>query len=427
MHHPSLITDLPSFLPKLPDRPLLLGLSGGADSVALLRALIARGCLVTAVHCNFHLRGAESNRDEVFVSDLCQRLGVELTIHHFDAIQYASQNHFSLEDACRRLRYDLFFRIMEERDFARVAIAHNADDNAETLLLALMRGAGLRGIKAMTYDDGRIIRPLLNIARSEIEAWLDQIGQNFIIDSTNLKNDFKRNYLRNQIIPALEKRWPAARNSFNRSIAALQADFLLLQQFLEPVAQAPVLSYSHVTSSAAPKSLIYHFIRSFGGTTIQAEEMARSCNPIPRFGAHWSTPHGKIIAGRDGFEKIPHFPIKFPQLSGEEVNLTTSSIIEMKQNRNHDELWTTLSPQHFEIRHRREGDKIQSLGMKGHQRVADIIKDARLSHTQANQVVVVEHKQSGCIVWIPGLKRSRQFLIDLKNPPLKAWRIKLRH
>jgi len=156
---------------------VLAGVSGGADSVALLLALRSDPHMeLTAVHCNFHLRGEESDRDMLFVEQLSGRLGVPLVTVHFDVPEYIRRNGVSVEMACRDLRYAEFRRIMSQVGAGRIAVAHNADDNAETLLLNLMRGAGVAGLRGMRPDTGEVIRPLLSLSRADIERYLDAKG-----------------------------------------------------------------------------------------------------------------------------------------------------------------------------------------------------------------------------------------------------------
>ncbi len=128
--------------------------------------------------------------------------------------------------ACRDLRYAFFREEMRRLGCARIAVAHNADDNVETFLLSLMRGAGLKGLKAMTADNGEIMRPLLEVSRKDIEIYLERIGQDFITDSTNLECDFARNFLRLQVLPLLEQRWPGAKKSITKASATLQPIFI---------------------------------------------------------------------------------------------------------------------------------------------------------------------------------------------------------
>ncbi len=187
-----------------------VALSGGADSVSLLRLLLEAGCDVVALHCNFHLRGQESDRDETFVRDLCARLQVPLHVKDFDTEQYAREKGVSLEMAARELRYEWFEGMRRELGCAHVAVAHHMEDQAETVLLNLVRGTGLRGLAGMRERNGNIVRPLLRFTKADILAYLEEIGQDYVTDSTNMEANCQRNKLRLQIIPLLREINPKA-------------------------------------------------------------------------------------------------------------------------------------------------------------------------------------------------------------------------
>ena len=176
-----------------PHDKILVALSGGADSVALLRVLHALDYSCECLHCNFHLRGEESDADEAFVRQLCEERGVTLYVEHFDTEAYAKQHRISIEMAARELRYDFFERLRQQLGAASIAVAHHRDDNVETLLLNLVRGSGLKGLCAMQPQNGFIVRPMLNIPRTEIESFLKEAHQPFRTDSTNTDTAFKRN------------------------------------------------------------------------------------------------------------------------------------------------------------------------------------------------------------------------------------------
>ena len=144
----------------MPDAEVLVALSGGADSVALLRMLLRLGYVCHAVHCNFHLRGEESDRDERFVTALCQELNVRLEVLHFDTQTYAHEQHLSVEMAARELRYREFERIRQSENLDAIVVAHHQDDAVETLLLNLIRGAGINGLTGMRVKNGYVVRPL---------------------------------------------------------------------------------------------------------------------------------------------------------------------------------------------------------------------------------------------------------------------------
>ncbi len=209
-------------------KSVVLGVSGGADSTALLYLFDKSGIGYIPVHCNFHLRGEESERDMHSVEKHCERLGKELHCVEFDTRSYMEEKGVSLEVACRELRYAEFRRIMRQTSADRIAVAHNADDNVETLLLNLFRGAGTTGLRGMKPDTGEIIRPLLDITRKEIEDFLDHEGIEFVVDSTNLESDFRRNFLRNDIIPLIETRWPGVKKAIGKSIENLRGEECVL-------------------------------------------------------------------------------------------------------------------------------------------------------------------------------------------------------
>ena len=179
---------------------VLVALSGGADSVALLRCMLELGYKCEAAHCNFHLRGKEADRDEEFCSELCRQLGVRLHRRDCDTRGYSTEHKVSIEMAARELRYDFFRQLAEEEGLEAVAVAHHRDDNAETILLNIVRGTGLRGLAGMPYKNGNIVRPLLNVSRQDILDYLRELGQDFVTDSTNQVADVKRNVVRLKLL-----------------------------------------------------------------------------------------------------------------------------------------------------------------------------------------------------------------------------------
>lgn len=192
----------------------LVALSGGADSVALLLMLKEKGYAnIHALHCNFHLRGEESDRDQKFCEELCRRLIIAIHVKHFDTLQEAKSHNESIEMAARRLRYGWFSQMQHELHAQGIFVAHHQDDQAETVLMNLLRGTGLNGLKGMSPDstvDGlRIIRPLLSTSKQQILDYLSERKQNFVTDSTNLKRNALRNKIRLDVIPLLKELNPS--------------------------------------------------------------------------------------------------------------------------------------------------------------------------------------------------------------------------
>ena len=185
---------------------ILLAVSGGIDSMYLANRApeLFPGARFAVAHCNFGLRGAESDGDEAFVRTWCTEHGMECFVERFDTRGYAAEHGQSIEMAARELRYAWFWRLLDERGFDAVAVAHNADDNAETLLLNLLRGTGTRGMRGMGDRDG-IVRPLLETSRAEIREWMEAHGLSWREDSTNADSSPKRNRIRNEVFPVFAR------------------------------------------------------------------------------------------------------------------------------------------------------------------------------------------------------------------------------
>lgn len=179
------------------------GFSGGADSTALLLALNAIkgrfGFTLRAVHINHNIRGEESDRDQHFCEDLCRRLGIDIEVRQVDAVGFSRRQRLSLEEGARKLRYDVFGSLE-----GVIALAHNLNDSAETVLFNLARGTGIKGLCGIPPVRGRIVRPLIECTRDEIEEYLAEAGQGFVTDSTNLSDEYTRNRIRHNIIPLME-------------------------------------------------------------------------------------------------------------------------------------------------------------------------------------------------------------------------------
>ena len=192
-----------------PDKLYLIALSGGADSVALALMMKEQGLNVRALHCNFHLRGEESNHDEQFVYDFCHKNNIPLEVQHFDTLASAREHKTSIEMEARDLRYRWFAQRAQALDAEAICVAHHKDDQAETLLLNLIRGTGLKGLAAMhperTVNGLRILRPLLDTTKEEILNYLSHMEQDYVTDSTNLERDALRNRIRLDLMPMLRQ------------------------------------------------------------------------------------------------------------------------------------------------------------------------------------------------------------------------------
>ena len=215
-----------------PGENVLAALSGGADSVALLLSLRELGYPVRAFHLNHCLRGAESDRDEAFCRDLCAELGVALTVERVDVAAQAGSS--GVEETARRIRYA---RLEAAAHGRKIAVAHNADDNLETMLFHLTRGTGARGLAGIPPVRGNIIRPLIEVSRAEIEAFLRERGQDFVTDSTNADTAYTRNRIRREVVPVLRALNPNAAQAAARLSRQLRQDEAFLQSYAQTCAK----------------------------------------------------------------------------------------------------------------------------------------------------------------------------------------------
>lgn len=218
---------------------IAVGVSGGADSVALLRflAVLREEYRWELIVCHIHhgLRGAEADRDEQFVRELAGQLGLPYTVRHIDAAALALENHLSVEEAGRNARYAFFAETAGEG--GRIATAHTLDDTIETVLMNLIRGTGLHGLCGIPRIRGNIVRPLLDVTRAEVEEYLALLGQPYCTDSTNLSDDYTRNRIRHDILPRLCELNPNFSGAMARLLPQLAAQWSLTEQLADSAAQ----------------------------------------------------------------------------------------------------------------------------------------------------------------------------------------------
>lgn len=286
-----------------PGGHVLVALSGGADSVALLLALLSSGFRVEAAHCNFHLRGKESDRDERFVRQLCRERGIGLHLRHFDTLKAARDGGISIEMAARQLRYAFFDELLRTTGAEAVAVAHHRDDNNETLLLNLARGTGLRGLTGMAWRTGNVVRPMLDLTRRDAEAYLEREGQGYVTDSTNLKTVFKRNRIRHEVMPLLRRLNPSADEAIAatmRRLSEAEALYLFAVETLKRDVAKPrgggiEIDIAKLKGCPAPATLLHEMLSPYGFPPATIAEMARELDGRP--GAVYEG--GGYVATRD--------------------------------------------------------------------------------------------------------------------------------
>lgn len=412
---------------------LLCAVSGGADSVCMLHILsdIAHRSAIKlhAAHCNFHLRGEESDRDMKFVEELSAKLGITLHIKHFNVTEYCTTNRVSVEQACRDLRYNWFHKLCQEHNLHRIAVAHNSDDNAETFLLNMLRGSGIAGLCAMISDDGKIFRPMLNFSRKDILNYLNQKKQQYVTDSSNLQSEFRRNFLRNKVLPLIETEWPGAKQSINHTIKNLQSQLPIYNtgiRLAEKEFESNFIPMHLIRTQPQSRALLHTFLIDKCSTpqSMLDEILTVGQNDKPA-GRKWATPQGELLMRSNGLYFIPtdNNSKKF-EIEIEKLECNADTLAEMRKDRDHYHAYfpTNLPPYIFRVANPK--DRIEPLGMKHSQKVARIIKDAHVPPTLWKEIQVMEQTDNGRILWIPGLKRSRHMLLSTKDTEMLRIKVK---
>ncbi len=404
---------------------VLVTLSGGADSVALLDALSAGGFRCVAAHCNFHLRGEESDRDCRYASALAQRLGVEIHVRDFDVPAYEKQHGVSTEMACRELRYEWFERLRAEIGCDVIAVAHHRDDNVETFFLNLLRGTGISGLTGMAYRNGNIVRPMLDCSRAEVEEYLAERGIEYVTDSTNLENEFKRNRLRNIILPMLNEQFPGACDSIANTLERLRSNEAIYRQTIAR-AEATYRKDGEIDvarlkkEEPEPETLLFEMIRSDGFNFSQAKDIIASASSSgKRFhagGVSALLDRGmlKLSRGKDAADS--EAIIDLSQDVDSPIRLKVLAFNRPKDfspvadaNKIYLDADALSGNPAFTLRRWRKGDRLAPFGMRGTKKLSDIFSDAKLSLDDKEKVWLLTRNDE--ILWIVGMRSSRHFAV----------------
>ncbi len=398
----------------------VVALSGGADSVALLLLLRTLGYSIEAAHCNFHLRGKESNRDETFAKDLCLRENIPFHVAHFATAEYASAHKVSIEMAARHLRYDYFEKLRADLGATAICVAHHRNDSVETLIMNLMRGTGIRGLAGIRPLNGNIIRPLLCLSREDIERYLQAIGQDFVTDSTNLVPDVVRNKIRLKLIPLMEEINPQAVDNMQRTaelVAEAQNVFddgirKAKSTVVSTDGEVSVIDSVKLLATPSPKCVLFEILKDYGITPQQSKQVYRSIGATPgRLFASEShevaIDRGRILIAKRS--PIPH-PIIIPEpgvyIYGEDrrFNVVRQVITpEFIISRTKSTVCVDAAKVAFPLTLRpvRAGDRFVPFGMKGSKLVSDYLTDCKRDVFQKQAQAVLEDAR-GLIVWLVG-------------------------
>ena len=409
------------------DGKYLLALSGGADSVALLLAAKRLGYQLEAIHCNFHLRGEESDRDENFCKQFCEEQGVSLHLAHFDTRFFAETHKVSIEMAARQLRYDYFERLRNDIGAQGILVAHHLDDSVETVLMNLIRGTGLHGLTGISPKKGLIIRPLLCLTRQEIERFLEAENQKYVTDSSNLIADVTRNKIRLEVLPLLRTINPSVSESIASTANRISQAATLFDEALTQKIKSAVISFESPDQIVVDvkkidsEYVLFQLLSPYHFSPAQIEDIYRHLDADT--GTLFASETHELLFDRGRMiiqKKEALFnPLRMP-VTGNYV-LSDGGRITIEERVVDGDFQVSREPNRvcldaqqltfpLTLRTFQEGDRFQPLGMKGSRLVSDFLTDRKYSLFQKRRQLVLEDA-TGRIVWIVGLRPDHRVRI----------------
>lgn len=419
----------------LPERArVVVALSGGADSVALIDILNRLDYFCIGAHVNFHLRGEESDRDAAFSHQLCMDLGIPFYKTDLYAAEYAEREGVSIEMAARELRYRWFEQIRKEQKAYAVAVAHHKDDSVETVLLNLIRGTGIRGLTGIKPKNGYIVRPLLCCDREDVLEYIEKRKLKFVTDRTNLLNEYRRNKIRLEVLPLLESIQPSVRESIARTIEHLGETEILYEQAISEAKTriCPDLNKSDngemfsilisaLEKERSPKSVLYEILSDYGFGRLDVETIYKNRSGLP--GRVFYSHTHRLVFDRDRIivteipsndsreyqieegQAVVNEPVK---MKCEQIAYSSDVVISASKsvaNLNADKLLFPLT-----VRHLKKGDSFIPFGMHGRKLISDFCTDLKMSAIEKEELWLLCSGKD--IVWVIGERIDNRFRVD---------------
>lgn len=417
---------------------LLVAVSGGVDSVVLARLLAeARAWPLGLAHCNFQLRGPESDGDEAFVRDLAAEIGAAFFVQRFDTQAFAEQNNLSVQLAARQLRYQWFEKIRAGHDFDLIATAHNLNDSAETTIFNLVRGTGTAGLQGIPARNEAVVRPLLFAQRIEIEGFARENSIAWREDSSNASDDYTRNFVRHHILPRMAELNPNLLETIARMqarVGEMEANFeyladQFLAQHLEEGNGIQRIEKQAIAAFPSPKNLLFHWLHPRGFSEEQARQLAENLDAQSGL-ALVSTDSFRVVLDRTHIllEKNAARPTQ--KTDSETMKIEADDLMVSLPDGSKMVLlaveniggfvgaaattaWVAAENLRFPLllRRWRAGDVFQPLGMGGkHQKLQDFFTNLKLSLPEKDRVWLLENG-TGEIIWVVGLRPDERFKI----------------
>ncbi len=416
--------------PQITQSTMLLGVSGGVDSIVLLHLLHSNNCKIIIAHCNFGLRGDESDGDEQFVKDVSEKLKLKYVSEKFDTTEFAKQQGISIQMAARKLRQQWMEKMSVKMETPYICLAHHLDDNIETFFLNLTRGTGLKGVKCMTVLLANVFRPLLFATREQILEYARQHLLQYREDSSNSKDDYLRNRIRHHVIPKMTYQFPQFRETMYENFQRFGSGVALFDEMVEKIETQSVNEKNGVVSIDLEKLmqfrereiLLAEIINSYGFTHIQARNMIGSAaktetsefksptheafvknQKVEIKNIYFQTEKEFILNSVSDFSKS-ELPLAF------EVDfLKKWQVEELKKDLNHAFLDASKIKFPLFIRKWKNGDAFVPFGMKGRKLLSDFFAGLKMTAMEKENVWLLCNKES--IIWVIGYRTDNKYRV----------------
>lgn len=407
---------------------VIVGFSGGPDSMALIHILMQLGYNCIAAHCNFHLRGQDSDSDAAFVDLWCKQNNIPLFTIDFDTIEYAATKKISIEMAARNLRYNWFEELRIEQSADVIGIAHHKDDSVETILINLIRGTGIKGLTGIPIKNQHIVRPLLAISRREIMDYLSLNQVPYVTDHTNEEELYTRNILRLNVLPTFEKINPSVKNSIITTANNLKEVEKIydayIKEAIERVLKDNLIDIANLLQTHSPQSVLFEILSPLGFTPSVVEDVSNNLDSIP--GKVYLADNYRLLKDRD-YLMISNTKLDNPG-EKDKAYLIYSDTTHMERpfeltiksethgpqfeiERNNTLLQCDFDKLSFPLTLRRwkKGDWFVPFGMKGKKKISDFFTDNKFTLFEKEETWILLSADD--IVWIVNHRSDNRFRV----------------
>ena len=418
-------------LPFLKDKKLLIAISGGVDSVVLAHLLSTLKFNISLAHCNFNLRPIECDIDEDFVKNLGKNLNTKVFTIHFNTTQFAKENKQSTQIAARNLRYDWFNELIEKHQFDYILTAHHADDNLETFLINLTRGAGLDGLTGIPEINGNIVRPLLKFSREEILTFVKENNISWREDKSNASTKYIRNKIRHQILPVLKEINPSLLETFEKTTAHLKESQQIIEDRINEISAETIatenniskIDISKIEKLSNPKAYLYQLLKDYNFTEwndVADLLSAQSGKQVISKTHTLLKDRNFLILTKKGLSAVETI-FEIDKDTVEITNPIHLKIEEVQEKSTENKQTIYIDKQNLQfpltLRKWQDGDFFYPSGMTGKKKLSKYFKDEKFSLLQKQNTWLLCNNDNA-IIWVVEYRKDNRFDTNKKNNTL---------